>query len=500
MKTIIRVLALTALVEVFCLAVSGCSDSGPYGFSGYYIEEKGKSVSVDGNGNVYVAGVFSGTADLNPGPGVDEHTSTDLSETFVSAFDSSGSFLWARTWCDPSNYSNKNKNVAVVAADGSGSAFVAGSFEGKADLDPGPGVDEHIALSRGVFLSKLDSQGNYLWGRSWGALDVEKSAIDIGDNIYITGDFGSVICYGGSTSTGSIDFDPGPETDYHSGSGVFLSKFDSEGDFMWAATWDKGKGSEVAVDEDGCVYLTGIFDGGLDFDPGPAEAKDAGTSSPFLCKLDPEGNFSWVSRVGGIYMGSNTCIAVGRGPKVFVGGSFSNHLDYLGSTSDVPLSRGKEDIFLAALDSDGNPLWRFTCGGSGRDFCHGVTVDSDGNVYATGYFSGKVDFDPGPSSSEQKSRGGPDVYLAKFDPSGNFLWVRTWGSGGWDKGNGIAFDGSGSIYVTGEFCGRVDFDPGPGRDWHTSTGYNDTFLSKFDLDGNFIWARTWGGYNPTTGT
>jgi len=461
------------------------------------IEEKGQSVAADPNGNVYVTGVFCGTADFNPGPEKDKHTSDDLFARFLSMFDSSGTFSWARTWGGEMPYLDD----ADVAAAGNGNVYLAGSFFGTVDLDPGPGVDEQTARPHRAFLSRYDSEGNYIWTRSWGARDAEKLAVDTGGNIYITGHFSSVIASGRSSSIGSIDFDPGPEKDYHSGSGVFLSKFDSEGDFMWARTWDRGKGSEVAVDEDGYVYLTGIFDGAVDFDPGPAAENHAGISSPFLCKLDPEGNFLWVRSLRGIFMGLNTCVAVDRGSNVIVGGSFSNSLNYnLGSDSDTVVSNGKEDIFLGAFDSNGNSLWHCIWGGSGRDYCLGVAVDGSGNVYTTGYFSGKVDFDPGPSSDKHKSRGGPDVYLSKFEPSGNFLWARTWGASEWDKGNGIAFDGGANIYVTGEFCGPVDFDPGSGRDWHTSTGYNDTFLSKFDLDGNFIWARTWGGYNPTRGT
>jgi hypothetical protein len=126
----------------------------------------------------------------------------------------------------------------------------------------------------------------------------------------------------------------------------------------------------------------------------------------------------------------------------------------------------------------------------------GVTTDDSGNIYITGYFENTVDFDPGPSINNLQSTRGFDAYLSKFDSSGYYLWTRTWGGRGWDKGNGIAFDPTGYIYITGEFGERVDFDPGLGTDWQDSYGYNDIFLSKFDLDGNFIWAQTWGGRNP----
>jgi hypothetical protein len=256
----------------------------------------------------------------------------------------------------------------------------------------------------------------------------------------------------------------------------------------------------MAVDGSGYVYLTGIFTGLVDFDPGPGVARYGGSNSPFLCKVDSDGNFVWARTFGGTFKGFNTCVAVDPNSDVFVGGTFSNFNDLNpGSTSDSLASNGNEDIALSKFDSNGDPLWDCTWGGADSNYCLGVTVDNRGNVYATGYFSGTVDFDPGPSSDEHRSRG-PGVYLSKLDSSGNFLWARTWGGSGWDKGNGIAYDGRRGIYVTGEFCERVDFNPGVGEDWHTSRSYNDIFLSKFNLDGGFVWARTWGGDNPTSGT
>jgi hypothetical protein len=288
--------------------------------------------------------------------------------------------------------------------------------------------------------------------------------------------------------------------DRHTDSGVFLSKFDPGGDLLWARTWNWNEGAQIAVDSSGNIYLSGIFSGPVDFDPGPGVVNHTGNDSPFLCKVDSDSNFLWVQNLGGVFMGLNTCVAIDQNSDAFVGGTFSNFVDLNpDSTSDIPVSNGKEDIILSKIDSSGNLLWKKTWGGPYHDFCLGVAVDNNGNVYATGYFSGIVDFDPGPSSDEHRSSG-PGVYLSKFDPSGNYLWARTWGGAGWDKGNGIAFDGRRNIYVTGEFCGRVDFNPGSGEDWHESTSYNDIFLSKFDLNGLFIWARTWGGENPITGT
>jgi hypothetical protein len=114
----------------------------------------------------------------------------------------------------------------------------------------------------------------------------------------------------------------------------------------------------------------------------------------------------------------------------------------------------------------------------------------------TGYFDGTVDFDPGSGVDPHSSNGAEDIFLSKFDSSGNFIWARTWGVG---NGYGVVVDGSGNAYVTGWFYDTVDFDPGSEIDNHTSNGINDIFLSKCDSSGNYKWARTWGGSDGEEG-
>ena len=113
--------------------------------------------------------------------------------------------------------------------------------------------------------------------------------------------------------------------------------------------------------------------------------------------------------------------------------------------------------------------WAQVWGGPGTDRCNHVATDSKGNVYVTGTFDQTADFDPGPGE-DIHSTDGPEIYaifLVKYDSHGRFQWARTWGGQGdmdtLDWGNGIAVDPSGNVFVTGEFEGSIDFDPG--REW-----------------------------------
>ena len=137
-------------------------------------------------------------------------------------------------------------------------------------------------------------------------------------------------------------------------------------------------------------------------------------------------------------------------------------------------------------------------GSTGDDGANSVAFDRSGNVYITGPFSGTVDFDPGSGTDNHTSNGNWDVFLSKIGVNGNYCWTRTWGGTGNDRGCSVAIDKWGNVYVVGPFQGTVDFDPGTGIDNHTSNAgmMNNPFISKFDSNGNFRWARTWGG---TTG-
>ena len=127
-----------------------------------------------------------------------------------------------------------------------------------------------------------------------------------------------------------------------------------------------------------------------------------------------------------------------------------------------------------------------------------LTSDASGNVYATGSFSGTIDFDPGPADFIANSGTNvlvSNIFVLKWDASGNFIWAKSIGSPNTDcKGVSIALDGSNNIYVTGLFMGDVDFDPNSGVSNLTGqgNGAQDIFILKLTNTGNFIWAKGYG--------
>ncbi|MEI6456258.1 MAG: SBBP repeat-containing protein [bacterium] len=111
-----------------------------------------------------------------------------------------------------------------------------------------------------------------------------------------------------------------------------------------------------------------------------------------------------------------------------------------------------------------NFQWAKSVGAAGEQSCMDMAVDHQGNLYLIGNLSGaNVDFDPGEGSALLSSSVGTDIFFAKYDSLGNYLWAKSIGSTSDDVGARIAVDDEGNVYITGWFESvNVDFDPGPG--------------------------------------
>ncbi|MEZ4721747.1 MAG: SBBP repeat-containing protein [Flavobacteriales bacterium] len=378
-------------------------------FGGSY-HDMGRSISLDVSGNIYTTGHFSGTVDFDPGLGITNLTSSGAGDVFVQKLDASGNFVWAKSFGGV--YSDIGKSIAV---DTLGNVYTAGGFDGTADFDPGLGTTNLTSSgSADVFVQKLDASGNFIWARAFGGIDydyISSIDLDASGNVYTVGFFQL-----------TVDFDPGAGTDNHTSAGfhdAFIQKLDGSGNFVWAKTFgsiDEEVGQSICIDISGNLYVTGYFEGMVDFDPG-------------------------------IGVQNRT-------------------------------SSGFSDIFVQKLDSSGNFIWVQSFGGTSRDYATAVATDDSGNIYATGTFLGTVDFDPGVGTTNLTSSGLNDIFVQKLDGSGNFVWAQTFGGGDNESSYSISLDGSGNVYTTGSFNGTVDFDPSQGIANLTSLGSTDIFVHK----------------------
>ena len=373
--------------------------------------------------------------------------------------------------------------------------------------------------------------GAKTWGGAGASVMAKSVRVDAAGNRYTAGEF-----------QGTVDFDPaGPNpaatvTSLNGTTDAYLSKVDAGGNFQWVRTWGSGPtggntaqgfgrdaANGLALDVAGNLYVAGLYQTTVDFGSGFVFTSNApaGSNNIFLARFASDGTTQWVRAWGGATGGEGYSVAVDRqNGYVYVQGDWSTSpntgtVDFnpAGPVHDPHANHGFYDAFLSKYDLNGNFQWAKTWGGEGYDDGPGVTVDGTGNVYVGGmYGSQTINFDPagGPDGlgHPATNTGNPvvyvDVFLSKFDGAGDFKWVRTWGglngasSGTVNAGELVAADGAGDVYIVGRYgCAHCNFNAGPTAltdpDIHSSNGDVDTFVGKYDANGNFLWARTWGG-------
>jgi hypothetical protein len=291
---------------------------------------------------------------------------------------------------------------------------------------------------------------------------------------------------------GTVDFDPGPGTYNMSAGGVHVTKLSASGNFVWAVSIDGTSTEGVCTDATGNIYVTGTFSGTKDFDPGSGtfNLTAGGLQDIFLTKLDPSGNFLWAVSAGAAGSDSPFNVACDAS-NVYLVGNFQQTVDFDpgAGTSNLTVAGGNS-AFVWKLTQAGALVWAKALGTSGR----GIAVDGTGNVYVSGGFTGTVDFDPGAATfNMSSSSGSSDIYVAKLDASGNFVWAKKMGGVFDDISRTLALDMSGNVITSGWFSVTVDFDPGAGTANLSSAGSYDIFVSKLDASGNYVWAKRMGG-------
>ncbi len=264
----------------------------------------------------------------------------------------------------------------------------------------------------------------------------------------------------------------------------------------------------VAYDASGASFITGYFQGTVDFDPSASTATLAsvGGEDIFVAKYNASGVYQWAFRLGAATLDRGTSVCTDLLGNVYVTGHFQTTVDFDPGVGTANVGNaGSNDGFVAKYTNNGTYVWAFGIGSSGLDQGNSINVDPNGNVLVTGSFSGNADFDPSAAVSTQTISGIQDVFVAKYD--GNFLpananfykWAFNIGSTNFDGGNSVSSDASGNVFVTGFFNGLADFDPSASTSTLTNVGFDDIFLAKFNSAGVYQWAFNIGSTNPDVG-
>lgn len=448
----------------------------------------GGGVKVDASGNVYSLGVHRSGIDLDPSdlPGdtfiLRQSLNTIKPQGYIAKLDKSGKLIWGKAIAGrlkggkAASYGQLNQNAELYpdfCLDNKGNIYITSSFIDYIDLDPGPdtiGFDPAISVdsfyenqawfptdppdwqwvrryvwARNFFVVKLDSNGIFQWARQFGKETIYANA------------------YPRVKSIVSV------------------------------------KPSDITTDATGNVYIGGTFEDTADFDPsiGISELVPKGEkfkSDAFILKLNADGEFLWVNRMGGIGDDAVNKIAVDNDGFVYASGNCSDSADF-----GPFMFYDRPENFICKLNPTGEFLWvKMT-----ENSCYDLKIGPQNNIYASGSFSSStVDFDPGPGTFNLDAGSSvSSAYAMKLSGDGNFIWATKLIDDrfAYSSGHVIGVDVYGNAYVSGlfglPFGTQADFHPGESP---TDTFYlsgratRDLFLSKLDASGNFVWAGSMG--------
>jgi hypothetical protein len=377
------------------------------------------TLAVDGSGNIFVGRSFMGTVDFQVDftGGPDSKTSAGSSDAYITRINADGTYGWTRriggTGIDKCD---------SIAVDGSGNVYMAGTFQSTVDFraDFAGGPDSRTSAGgHDMFITKMDSSGNYAWTRLFsGPSDQNYPCVDVdgSGNLYVAGRFGGAVDF-------QADFGGGSDVKTPTGVDLFLTRIETNGSYGW--TRQIGAATVVV--------------------------------NPYQIKTDGLGH---------------VCV-VGE----FQNGPLDFQADFGGGT-DVKNNSGSYDGFILLANDDGTYGWTRVVGGTGLDVVRGVDADSSGNLFTAGVFNVTVDFQADFGGSDpMTSLGSLDGFVLNINVDGTYGWTRQTGSASDDQHRSISLGPSGTLTLSGTFAGTCDFRApwGGGTAQKTASSY-DAFL------------------------
>jgi len=481
-----KLLVLDPAVLVYCGYIAG-SD---YDYSA--------GITVDGSGNAYVTGWTKSSQPTFP-----VAISPDLtynggsSDAFVAKVNASGTAL---VYCGYIGGSGSDFGWDI-AVDGLGNAYVTGrtdSTEATFPVIGGPGLTHNGGYD--AFVAKVNTSGTalaycgYIGGSDddWG----QDIAVDGSGNAYVTG--------WTKSSQPTFPVAIGPDLTHNGGYDAFVAKVNASGKALVYCGYIGGSGNDfgwdITVDGSGNAYVTGETNSTEATFPGIGgpDLTHNGGYDAFVAKVNSTGiTLLYCGYIGGSDYEYGYGIAVDGSGNAYVAGyteSTQGTFPVIGGPDLT--NNGNADAFVAKVNASGTALvYCGYIGGSDYEYGYGIAVDGSGNAYVTGSASSTEATFPVIGGPDLTYNGGDsDAFVAKVNGSGTALvYCGYIGGSDYDYGAGIAVDGSGNAYVTGETNStQTTFPVVVGPDL-TYNGEGDAFVAKISSIQKDDFLGTWDG-------
>ena len=419
-------------------------------------EAESENSTTDEQGNVYITGYFN-QGNLKFGSFTLNDPSSSYSDLYLVKYDRSGNVLWA-----VQSGLEANPQTMSVATDKSGSVYITGTFS-QSNISFGTDTMQ-LRGYQTIFLVKYNSQGHVQWAKEYGGPYQDGPYYSAGNAITVDA-YGGVYVCGGIQSQQLVI---GPSTLTHIG-GAYLGKFDAQGQGLWATSpGGPAVATNVTSDKLGNIYVTGLFFDTITF--GNISLFDIDSAADmFLAKYDTGGNVLWATSAATKLHAYNQeedyinfSTAIDAHNNIYVNGSFQGRQVTFGSTTltNVYADSGSTNMFLAKYDSSGHALWAKSNTGPYYTYGMGVAVDNFDDAYCVGSFSNSTDvgvqFDTcsitfAPYTIQTPAIFNDPMFVVEYGPDGSVLCATVLPSGG-DDMNSITGNGLGDIYVFADYA------------------------------------------------
>jgi len=447
----------------------------------------GQSVVADVSGNTVVVGAFKSTTMAFGSTILTNNTGKPKS--FIVRYDAFGNVIWAK---QPVTVGNSHSNRATgVDMDSLNNIYVTGFYYSSTI------TFDSITLSKSNtyaahYIVKYDPSGNIIWAITTSGCQflpsttppqlyqetapLNKIAVNKNNgDVYLTGTFDNDSMVFNSTVLMNVT----PDTGYLPRRDIFLAKYDSSGNFIWAKSIGglrQDYASDIAVSNSG-IFVTGSFSSssisiGSTILNNPNQNTAVDKHLPFVAKYDSSGNPLWARQgeatLPGIKSSRGKGVTSDLNGNCIITGEFEGPAINFGNLMLLnPDTNGLSKIYAVKYDSFGNVIWAKTFANAvGSDWIMGIKTDDPGNIYLSGNASGSLIFD---SLVVSLPSYGP--FIAKLNPSGGYVWLRSPGGSQQRWMAGLYVSSVGNVFTTGNFTNSITF----GSSTLTSNGLFDIF-------------------------
>ncbi len=458
-------------------------------------EDYGRDLVIDLEGNTITTGFFNGTINFNPNGETKNLNSKGKTDIYLVKYNNDGQVIWGFS------IGGIGDDVPNrVFADFMGNYYIVGYFSNSVDFDPSISVTSKTSKGgKDVFLAKYNYDGDFQWVITFGGPNDDEATdvfVDILSNVYITGYFSGKI---------DIDSSDGEDSDdtfisVNQNSDVFVASYNELGDynlgFILGGTGnDIGTGIRVTLNGD--ILVSGNFENTVDFDltGNTYNLTSAGASDFFIASYDFLNELNFAFRFGGSGADflSYGGVELDADENIILAGGFTGTVNFNPNGLAQLTGKGMNDGFLAKYSPSCSYFWAFNIGSGGNEQVTRISVGSKNNIAISGYFSGKVDFDPSqngifeltPKSNENSS----DGFVAYYSSDAKFIWANGHGTSGSMKylnnTTGVFISNMDEVQTTGRFYGDADFYTISETKKLNSAGSSDIFFTKYSSSGNF---------------